>query len=65
MESFFLSETTKYLYLLFDTENFIHNPGNEATVHRTERRQCFLDAGRSHDIGTRSLFLNHIKLFFS
>lgn len=28
MESFFLAETTKYLYLLFDTENFIHNNGN-------------------------------------
>ncbi len=45
MESFFLSETTKYLYLLFDTENFIHNSGNEATIHETDRGQCFLDAG--------------------
>ena len=27
MESFFLAETTKYLYLLFDPDNFIHNPG--------------------------------------
>ncbi len=27
MESFFLSETTKYLYLLFDPNNFIHNQG--------------------------------------
>ena len=25
MESFFLAETTKYLYLLFDEDNFIHN----------------------------------------
>ena len=25
MESFFLAETTKYLYLLFDETNFIHN----------------------------------------
>ncbi len=24
MESFFLSETLKYLYLLFDTDNFVH-----------------------------------------
>lgn len=24
MESFFLAETTKYLYLLFDEDNFIH-----------------------------------------
>src|SRR5689334_1387964 len=27
MESFFLAETTKYLYLLFDPDNFIHNSG--------------------------------------
>lgn len=32
MESFFLAETTKYLYLLFDSENFIH--GNAATLDR-------------------------------
>ena len=27
MESFFLAETTKYLYLLFDENNFIHKYG--------------------------------------
>ena len=32
MESFFLAETTKYLYLLFDPENFLHNRGNLAEV---------------------------------
>lgn len=31
MESFFLAETTKYLYLLFDPGNFIH--GNAANLH--------------------------------
>ena len=31
MESFFLAETTKYLYLLFDPDNFLHNRGNLAT----------------------------------
>lgn len=25
MESFFLSETLKYMYLLFDTKNFLHH----------------------------------------
>jgi hypothetical protein len=25
MESFFLAETLKYLYLVFDNENFLHN----------------------------------------
>lgn len=46
MESFFLSETTKYLYLLFDTDNFIHNSGNEAIFHETNRGQCVLYAGK-------------------
>lgn len=29
MESFFLSETCKYLYLLFDEENPVHKSGNK------------------------------------
>ena len=48
MESFFLSETTKYLYLLFDTENFIHNSGAQATIIETPRGQCVIDAGNFH-----------------
>lgn len=28
MHSFFLAETCKYLYLLFDDDNFVHNTGN-------------------------------------
>lgn len=45
MESFFLAETTKYLYLLFDETNFIHNSGGEGTVVNTPNGQCVLDAG--------------------
>ncbi|CAH1974087.1 unnamed protein product [Acanthoscelides obtectus] len=45
MESFFLSETTKYLYLLFDTDNFIHNQGNYGTIIETANGQCVIDAG--------------------
>lgn len=45
MESFFLSETTKYLYLLFDEDNFIHNPGSKAEVITTEHGTCVIDAG--------------------
>ena len=30
MESFFLAETTKYLYLLFDENNFIHQSDGSA-----------------------------------
>ncbi|TRY73471.1 hypothetical protein TCAL_01574 [Tigriopus californicus] len=45
MESFFLAETTKYLYLLFDTNNWIHNPGNTAQIHETPHGKCVLNAG--------------------
>lgn len=45
MESFFLAETTKYLYLLFDTENFIHNQGQYGSVIETLNGECVIDAG--------------------
>jgi ER degradation enhancer, mannosidase alpha-like 2 len=35
MESFFLAETVKYLYLLFDERHFLHSNGESATEHRT------------------------------
>ncbi|XP_058445257.1 ER degradation-enhancing alpha-mannosidase-like protein 2 [Malaya genurostris] len=45
MESFFLAETTKYLYLLFDSDNFIHNDGRMGTVIGTPHGECIIDAG--------------------
>eukprot|EP00088_Acartia_fossae_P025857 TRINITY_DN2662_c0_g1_i3.p1 TRINITY_DN2662_c0_g1~~TRINITY_DN2662_c0_g1_i3.p1 ORF type:complete len:782 (+),score=127.26 TRINITY_DN2662_c0_g1_i3:86-2431(+) len=45
MESFFLAETVKYLYLLFDPDNFIHNTGTTATIHTNKNGRCVLDAG--------------------
>ncbi|GBP56931.1 ER degradation-enhancing alpha-mannosidase-like protein 2 [Eumeta japonica] len=45
MESFFLAETTKYLYLLFDPDNFIHNPGLQGTVINTPNGECIVDVG--------------------
>ncbi|XP_055843989.1 ER degradation-enhancing alpha-mannosidase-like protein 3 [Episyrphus balteatus] len=45
MESFFLSETTKYLYLLFDENNFLHNDGGHGTLHETPNGMCIIDAG--------------------
>lgn len=45
MESFFLAETTKYLYLLFDPENFIHNTGQHGTIIKTPNGECVIDAG--------------------
>ncbi len=45
MESFFLAETTKYLYLLFDTNNFIHNDGGRGTVINTTNGECIIETG--------------------
>lgn len=45
MESFFLAETTKYLYLLFDHDNFIHNNGGSGKLVDTPYGQCVIDAG--------------------
>lgn len=45
MESFFLAETVKYLYLLFDSDNFIHNNGSSFDVVVTPYGECVLGAG--------------------
>ena len=39
MESFFLAETAKYLYLLFDEDNFIHQ--NNGSVNSQMSPSCF------------------------
>ncbi|KFB45525.1 mannosyl-oligosaccharide 1,2-alpha-mannosidase IB [Anopheles sinensis] len=49
MESFFLAETTKYLYLLFDPSNFLHNDGRFGSIVQTtvagETEQCVVAGG--------------------
>ncbi|KAH8300608.1 hypothetical protein KR044_011992, partial [Drosophila immigrans] len=48
MESFFLAETTKYLYLLFDEDNFLHNEGEDRhgeLVEDSEENVCIVQAG--------------------
>ncbi|CAH2292584.1 ER degradation-enhancing alpha-mannosidase 2 [Pelobates cultripes] len=45
MESFFLAETIKYLYLLFDPDNFIHNEGSSFDLVVTPYGECILGAG--------------------
>ncbi|XP_067410604.1 ER degradation-enhancing alpha-mannosidase-like protein 2 isoform X2 [Emydura macquarii macquarii] len=45
MESFFLAETVKYLYLLFDPDNFIHNDGSAFDVVPMPYGECILGAG--------------------
>ncbi|XP_059062006.1 ER degradation-enhancing alpha-mannosidase-like protein 2 [Achroia grisella] len=65
MESFFLSETTKYLYLLFDPDNFIHNPGISGTVINTPNGECIVDVGgyifntEAHPIDPTMLYCCH------
>ncbi|KAG9332586.1 hypothetical protein JZ751_014684 [Albula glossodonta] len=45
MESFFLAETVKYLYLLFDPDNFLHNSGSEFDTGTGPQEDCVLGAG--------------------
>ncbi|MFH4975918.1 hypothetical protein AB6A40_002627 [Gnathostoma spinigerum] len=45
MESFFLSETTKYLYLIFDPENFLNTDGTEAMAIETPDGPCVINGG--------------------
>ena len=45
MESFFLSETAKYLFLLFDEDNFIHNPGASGDLVDTPGGKCVVNSG--------------------
>nr|XP_026491184.1 ER degradation-enhancing alpha-mannosidase-like protein 2 [Vanessa tameamea] len=65
MESFFLAETTKYLYLLFDPDNFIHNPGVHGTVINTPNGECIVDMGgyvfntEAHPIDPLMLYCCH------
>lgn len=45
MESFFLAETTKYLYLIFDPDNWMHNTGSSGHTLTANGRQCVVEAG--------------------
>ncbi|XP_017137326.1 ER degradation-enhancing alpha-mannosidase-like protein 2 isoform X1 [Drosophila miranda] len=45
MESFFLAETSKYLYLLFDSDNFLHSDGAQGELVETEENACVVQAG--------------------
>ncbi|GAB1598409.1 ER degradation-enhancing alpha-mannosidase-like protein 2 [Argonauta hians] len=45
MESFFLAETLKYMYLLFSPDHFIHNNGSSGEVIQTTYGECVINAG--------------------
>ncbi|XP_004523940.1 uncharacterized protein LOC101452293 [Ceratitis capitata] len=65
MESFFLSETTKYLYLLFDEENFLHNDGAVGDRLQTPHGDCAVNAGsyifntEAHPVDMSALYCCH------
>uniref|UniRef100_A0A1B0DB66 alpha-1,2-Mannosidase n=1 Tax=Phlebotomus papatasi TaxID=29031 RepID=A0A1B0DB66_PHLPP len=40
-----LRKTTKYLYLLFDPDNFLNNDGRSGTVINTPNGECVIEAG--------------------
>lgn len=62
MESFFLSETLKYLYLMFDRDNFVNNDGSSFSVVNTTRGKCVLDAG-GYIFNTEAHFLDPASLY--
>ncbi|KRY21105.1 ER degradation-enhancing alpha-mannosidase-like protein 2 [Trichinella patagoniensis] len=45
MESFFLAETTKYLYMLFDPDNAIHDISGEKFVIYGPHGKCVINSG--------------------
>uniref|UniRef100_A0A182MH85 alpha-1,2-Mannosidase n=1 Tax=Anopheles culicifacies TaxID=139723 RepID=A0A182MH85_9DIPT len=53
MESFFLAETTKYLYLLFDPDNVLHNDGGIGNVVNVVKHVEVKAAEPSEDIITK------------
>lgn len=44
MESFFLAETAKYLFLLFDPDNFINSDGSYGTLIETKSGECIIES---------------------
>ena len=70
MESFFLSETTKYMYLLFDVDNEIIHKHKEHVV-KTPFGECVVESGgwifntEAHPIGTYRIFVKWPNELFS
>lgn len=47
MESFFLAETLKYLYLIFDEDSFLHNDlsNNDYKIIKNNLGECLIETG--------------------
>lgn len=61
MESFFLSETTKYLYLLFDPDNFINSDGGYGTIINTKNGECIIESSYIFNTEAHPLDMGAIK----
>lgn len=58
MESFFLAETLKYLYLLFDEYNFVNGVDPQYTFNTEVKRRWKLTVAKGHIIPLRKEFLS-------
>lgn len=61
MESFFLAETTKYLYLLFDPDNFINSDGSYGTVIDTKNGECIIESSYIFNTEAHPIDLGALK----
>lgn len=66
MESFFLAETIKYLYLLYDVDNFINSEGtNPHVVHLNDGTECVINSAgyvfntEAHPVDLSALYCCH------
>ena len=63
MESFFLAETTKYLYLLFDPGNFLHGNAEilDHSLNCQTHSQSYIFNTEAHPIDVGALKCCHAK----
>ncbi|ESO11230.1 hypothetical protein HELRODRAFT_194877 [Helobdella robusta] len=62
MESFFLAETLKYLYMFFDRENFLNQDAANSTVIMTPRGKCVIHTG-GYVFNTEAHFVDAAALY--
>lgn len=61
MESFFLAETTKYLYLLFDPDNFLNSDGSYGTIVDAKNGECIIESSYIFNTEAHPIDLGALK----
>jgi mannosidase alpha-like ER degradation enhancer 2 len=61
MESFFLAETTKYLYLLFDPDNFLNSDGGYGTLWDTPNGECIIESSYIYNTEAHPIDLGALR----